>query len=208
MKFEKLNENKVRITLNMEDLKEKNIDLHSFMSSPIESQSLFLDMLALAEEKVGFTTENYKVTIEALAVSTGDFIFTLTRTKEQSDTKKKKISMKRRSIDLTKKSAIYCFHHFDDFILFCSFIDNSNKKNIEKISKTIQLYEFNGDYYLIFNHFVSDLNLLKCFLSSITEFAEYVNHAELFERKIREHGNLIIKSNAINVCKKYFLKKI
>ena len=82
MKIEKLNENKIRIILNLEDLKEKNIDFHSFMASPIETQSLFLDMLALAEEEVGFVTKNYRVSIEALAASTGDFIFTLTRSPE------------------------------------------------------------------------------------------------------------------------------
>lgn len=132
MKFEKLNDNKVRITLNIDDLKEKNVDLHSFMSSPIESQSLFLDMLEMAEEKVGFTTKDYKVTIEALAVSTGDFIFTLTRTKEDTDIKRKKVHMKRKSVDLTKKSAVYRFNTFDDFIHFCSFLDNSTVKGIRK----------------------------------------------------------------------------
>ena len=45
MKIEKLNENKIRITLDLNDLAEKDIDFHSFMSNPIESQNLFLDML-------------------------------------------------------------------------------------------------------------------------------------------------------------------
>ena len=45
MKFEKLNENKIRITLNNQDLAEKHIDFQSFMSNSQESQNLFLDML-------------------------------------------------------------------------------------------------------------------------------------------------------------------
>ena len=60
MRIEKLNENKIRIFLNLEDLKEKNIDLHTFMSSSLESQDLFLDMLSIAETEVGFKTHNYK----------------------------------------------------------------------------------------------------------------------------------------------------
>ena len=36
MKFEKLNENKIRITLSMHDLEEKDIDFHDFMSNSIE----------------------------------------------------------------------------------------------------------------------------------------------------------------------------
>lgn len=55
MKIEKLNENKIRITLDMNDLAEKDIDFHAFMSNPIESQNLFLDMLEQAEKEVRFS---------------------------------------------------------------------------------------------------------------------------------------------------------
>ena len=43
MKFEKLSENK--ITLTSQDLKDKNIDFHSFMSNTLEKQDLFWDIL-------------------------------------------------------------------------------------------------------------------------------------------------------------------
>ena len=36
MRFEKLNENKIRITLTNKDLEKKNIDFHSFMANPID----------------------------------------------------------------------------------------------------------------------------------------------------------------------------
>ena len=52
MKFEKLNENKIRIILSNQDLADKNIDFNSFMSNSAETQTLFLDMLEEAEEKV------------------------------------------------------------------------------------------------------------------------------------------------------------
>ena len=67
MKFEKLSENKIRITLSMRDLEEKDISFHDFMSNSLESQDLFLDMLEEAEEQIGFETRDCKVKIEALA---------------------------------------------------------------------------------------------------------------------------------------------
>ena len=67
MKIEKITDNKIRIFLNLDDLKAKNIDLHSFMSNSIESQSLFVDMLNEAEKTVGFYAKDSKVLIEALA---------------------------------------------------------------------------------------------------------------------------------------------
>ncbi len=75
MHIEKVTENKIRITLNLEDLKENNIDLHTFMSSSIDSQDLFYDMLDKAEKEVGFETKNYKLMIEALAIPERKFCF-------------------------------------------------------------------------------------------------------------------------------------
>ena len=63
MKIEKLNENKIRVTFNNLDLKKNNMDVHSFMSNSIESQSLFLNILDEAEREVGFITDNYKLSI-------------------------------------------------------------------------------------------------------------------------------------------------
>lgn len=54
MKFEKLSENKIRITLTVNDLKNKDIDFHNFMSNPLETQDLFLDILEEAKEKIRF----------------------------------------------------------------------------------------------------------------------------------------------------------
>ena len=79
MRFEKINENKIRITLSHQDLEAKHIDFHSFMSSSLDSQDLFFDMLDEAEKQIGFVTKDYRIRIEALAMSEGDFIVTVTR---------------------------------------------------------------------------------------------------------------------------------
>ena len=79
MKFEKLNENKIRITLSIHDLEEKDISFHDFMSNSIENQDLFLDMLEKAEEQIGFKAQDCKIKVEALAMTENDFIVTITK---------------------------------------------------------------------------------------------------------------------------------
>ena len=69
MRIEKITDNKIRIILDLDDLRKRNIDLHSFMSNSIESQDLFLDMLEKADEELGFKTDNYRLMIEAIATS-------------------------------------------------------------------------------------------------------------------------------------------
>ena len=209
MKIEKLNDNKIRITLNMEDLTERNIDFHSFMSNSIESQDIFLDMLDKAEKEVGFCTDDCRIMIEALALKNGHFIFTITKfdnTDEKKSEKKKTLHIKRKSSSVNFTKTIYSFESFDAFCDFCTFLrDTISEENLSNFAKSIELYEYNSNYYLIFSNInVNSINL-DYICSSITEFAHFVNSSELFERKIKEYGKLIIADSAINTCMEYFI---
>lgn len=207
MKIEKLNENKIRITLNLTDLEENHIDFHSFMSNSIESQKIFLDMLDKAEKEVGFVTENYRVMIEALAMSNGNFVLTVTRFEpEKANTtyKKKKVNIKRKVSLVDTKKAIYCFNSFDEYCSFCGFLSNNVLKYMNDFADAMSLYEYNDKYYLVISNIHVNNNLLKTFCSSITEFARFIEDANLFENKLHEYGNLIMKDNAIDTCIKHF----
>ncbi len=207
MKFEKLNENKIRITLNNQDLAEKHIDFHSFMSNSQESQNLFLDMLDEAEKKVGFITKDYKIRIEALAMSDGNFILTITRFGKNIDndsksSKMRKVKIKRKNLDMTSKQLIYHFNSFDDFCNFSNFISKSNK--FTNIAKNMVLYFYKNTYYLCISNINIEHQNIKQLYTLITEFGTYVDNSEVFGRKLAECGKIIIKNNAIKTCAKYF----
>lgn len=206
MRIEKITENKIRITLNIDDLKEKNIDFHSFMSNSIETQDIFFDMLKEAEEQIGFKTEDYKILLEALATPDGKFVLNVTRiTPDVDSSKKKKVLVKRRASKIDKKIAIYKFDSFDDFCNFATLLSTSNCSLIIKKIKKAILYSYNGTYYLVLNNILADLSLLKSFCSLISEFSTYINNSDLFEKKLSEYGKIIVKNNAIETCCKYFM---
>lgn len=207
MKFEKLNENKIRITLNNKDLAEKNIDFHSFMSNSQESQNLFLDMLNEAEKKVGFITKDYKLRIEALALSDGNFILTITRFGKniEPDTKSsklRKVKIQRKQLDITSKQLIYRFDSFEDFFALSKFMNKLNKFN--DIAKKIALYFYKDNYYLCFLDINADSEKVKKLYTIITEFGTYIDGTELVLKKLMECGKLVIKNNAIKTCVQYF----
>lgn len=207
MKFEKLNENKIRITLNNQDLAEKHIDFHSFMSNSQESQELFLDMLDEAEKKVGFITKDYKIRIEALAMADGDFILTITRFGKNIENgakplKLKNVKVKRKNIDMQSKQIIYRFDSFDDFCNFSSFISKIN--NFTNIAKSMVLYNYQDTYYLCLSNINIEHNNIKQLYTLITEFGTFVDDSEVFSRKLAECGKVVIKNNAIKTCNKYF----
>ncbi|MBR3162576.1 MAG: adaptor protein MecA [Clostridia bacterium] len=203
MKIEKITDNKIRIILNLDDLEAKNIDLHSFMSNSIESQSLFVDMLDEAERTVGFYTKDSKILIEALASSEGLFIFTITKVEEESS-KRKNLRIKRKNTNINYKKVIYKFESFDEFCNFCTYISNSNFGNLNSLAKNNSLYFYDNKYYLI----ITDINLnythVKGFFATISEFAKPINHPETFETKLSEYGTPIMKRNSIKRCNEYF----
>lgn len=219
MKIEKLNENKIRITLNMDDLKERDIDFHSFMSNSIESQGIFLDMLDTAQKEVGFNTDDCRIMIEALALKNGIFVLTITKFKHKtqdehkdedspSTFKKSSLHIKRKSPKLTGSKILYSFDSFDSFCDFCNFLEKSSYKNqILELGAASSLYEYNSCYYLIFSDINPNAEILKFIYPTITEFAHYVDNSELFERKVLEYGKPVINENAILESIKYFSRK-
>ena len=208
MKIEKLNDNKIRITLNIEDLNERNISMQSFMSNSIESQDIFYDMLDKADEEVGFNTDDCRIMIEALALKNGVFVLTITKFEHEegkSNLKRKNVHIKRKNPTINLDKTIYSFESFDAFCEFCTFLRNTlDEGQILDFSKKSDLYEYNSNYYLILSKINVNSISLKYICSSITEFAHFVNSSELFESKIKEYGKLVIEQNAILTCMEYF----
>ena len=213
MKFEKLNENKIKIIVSMKDLEDKDISLHDFMSNSIESQELFLDLLEEAEEKVGFKTSNCKIRVEAFAMTDKDFILTITKVlpdmakKQGNPTLRKKLKVKRKINNVeSSKDLIYKFNTFDDYCNFTEYLINNNLTDASKLAKSIQLYAYNNLYYLVFHNMNNNYNKLSTFYTSITEFGSYVLHPDLFIHKLYETGTLCVKNNALKKSFEYFIK--
>ena len=212
MKIEKITENKIRILLKSEDIHEKNIDLHTLMTKAVESQSFFLDILDKAEEEVGFNTDGYRLLIEAYSSPDEDFVFTITKYEDTNlhndessgpiATRKKAVPKKVR-IDTKAKSLIYSFDEFEEFCQLCTYLNCSNIK-VKGIAKSISLHKYNEIYYLLVKEINEKYSKNKNWFSIFSEFGKFVNFSTIFENKLQEHGNEIIKHNALNKGIKYF----
>ena len=199
MKIEKLTEDKIRITLNLEDLESKNIDFHSFMANSPETQHLFLEMLDKVEKEIGFVTKNYKLSIEAVATQTGHFILTITRLLEHNNELHKKVHIKRKLVNTACPVLVYQFDDFDNLCLLCEFIKH-NKHFYEIISSfdNISLYYYNN-YYLLFTNIYLDIQTVKNISAILSEFGKYVHNSNLFEKKLKEFGTAILPHHAIDM---------
>ena len=207
MKFEKLNENKIRITLTIQDLAEKEIDFHVFMSNSAEAQDVLLDMLEQAKKETGFDPEDYNLKVEALVMADTNFIFTITKLppEEKSKISKRKFTVKRKNIVPSSTQAVYCFNSFDDFNDFLVFLSKNTLFNYKKLAKSITLYEYKEKYYLLMSNInVEFIDKIK-FYTCITEFAKCVTNSKVFASKLKECGTLIMKNNALEIGFKHFV---
>lgn len=135
MQIKKINNNKLKVILNLNDLNEKNIDIDSFLSNSIESQNLFFEILDLAEEKYDFDIENNKAVVEAISLDNNIFVLTITKLKNDTLS------------TYSSKSLIYYFENTNDLLNFYSII----QKNNISLNQAF-IYQFSNKYYLLLNN--------------------------------------------------------
>lgn len=200
MKIEKLNEDKIKITLSIDDLAERNIDIQSFIYNSPESQDLFWDMMQEAEQKYGFNIDESMIYVEASSAGAGIFTLTVTKTtgslnlptsKTKSKLKKGNFKLKRKNVSVQSENSIYLFASFDDI---CEFCNSVNCSNVESNS----LYKLNEQYYL---------KTSRMPYNSILEFATQINNPELTFARIQEYGAVIAENNALQNIALHFTKK-
>ena len=207
MKIEKLTENKIRIILKKEDFKDKAININQVLLEEPESQKLFLEILTRAEKEVDFDTTGYKLLIEANIQNSDTFIFTITKYLEESantQIHKKILTIRKKSQIFNTSTLIYNFANFEDFCEFCDFIHNNHILNMKNLYKSAVLYFFNNTYYLVLDKINLSNSSISVLHSSLLEFAIFKKHTKNFKFKLKEHGKIIMKNNAISTGIKYF----
>ena len=63
---------------------------------------------------------------------------------------------------------------------------------------------FNNNYYLVLDNLNLENSNLSFFYSSLLEFSVIEKYSRNFIFKLKEHGKVILKNNAITTCIQYF----
>lgn len=203
MKFEKLSEYKLKITLSNDELPNSDGDLDSLMSDPSTARKSFLDILDKAKDEVGFYVGDNKVRIDAKCQYNGDFIFTITKLipkrKPLKKARPQKVSTNRKD-----NCVIYTFDNLENFFNFCSFLKKQKVNCLKDFCKYTELYKLDDKYYLVFNQINNEYKYLAKIYSCMTEFANFFSSQEIMVWMLKERGSLIIKNNAIQICQRNF----
>ncbi len=199
MKIEKINDNKIKITLSNSELEERNLDFQSLRYNTPEAQTLFLDMMKQAEYEHGFKTANCQLFIEAASVNNGQFIVTVTKLQEKTlppVPQKRKNSLP--ELKVKKKQTVVnqkIVYKFDNFEQICELV----KTKSVPLDIPSTLYEYNNTFFLVL------IPSPKTHLL-ILEFGEQVKDSKIAESFLYEHGNKIIDGEVMDVINKNFIK--
>ena len=189
-------------------LKDKKIDINELLLTSADSQKLFLEILNQAEKEINFDTTGHKLLIEASTENNEIFIFTITKYLEHDilvkSQHKKLLSTKKNSKMFISSPLIYSFESFDYFCEFCLFLHTNSNINFKKLYKSAALYLFNNNYYLVLDNLNLENSNLSFFYSSLLEFSVIEKYSRNFIFKLKEHGKVILKNNAITTCIQYF----
>lgn len=166
MQIEKINNNKLEVILSANDLKENNIDIHSFLSNSSETQNLFFNILDLAEKKYNFVVDEDKFMVESINLDENLFLITIT-----------KLSV---SEDKNNKSLVYRVDSFDEFYELTKIIHNTNN------SKNIHIYKYKNSYFFIFEN-LFDSKIIGYF----NEYGTIQNFCSYLENILFEYGTKI-----------------
>lgn len=208
MKMEKVDNNKIIITVSFSDLKQRNIDMSALTYSTAEAQELFWDMMEQAETEFGFDTSSAQLCIEAYPSTSDEFIITITKVPEMDDFEsiqkyiknrysRKELRTRKKSKRLSMSVLIYSFSDIDAVCMMA-------KKLVDIYSGESNLYKLKETYYLEFckNSFtIIDFRDIEPVLS---EYGDRVTNVSFYGGYLNEHGKKIINTDAIETLNQYF----
>jgi len=123
MKFEKINDTKIKIILTLKDIELNHVSIDTLFTNPDFSPQLLQTMLSEAEKNIGFVAGDSKLLVEATIDLNEEYIFTITKLVEEN------LNSENRT-----NSFIFKFENFDDYISLCTFLNNLSDLNLAKLN--------------------------------------------------------------------------
>lgn len=193
MKFEKLTETKIRISVSPKDLELNHISEKNIFSNSADSQNLLNSLIVEAEKKLSFKSDNAELLVEAIVLENNDYVFTITKLPDSKTCCKKNNNL-----------FIYKFEAFEDFINMCKFLKNFDFLCLSEISKNLSLFYCKNTYYLSFIETENSTIVIDYLKHFFDEFGKNVSNSSSIDGVLNEYGKVIFSKNAILKCLKNF----
>ena len=189
MKIEKLNNNKIKVTLTTMDLINLDIDVEQLAPDSKELHTFLFHIMETIREETGFNPYNGQVVVEATPSHEGISILVSKLCCESKKITKERFNnakgVKAKLKDLSYAKIFY-FKNFEDMCMALAQVPESSLSGGS-------LYKLNDTYCFIIKN---DIHSSRC-SAIMAEFAAKSSEYPLQVTYIREHGRLIAKGNEL-----------
>ncbi len=205
MRIERLDENKIKITVCGADIKMWNVDLKNFTENTAEAQDMFWFALKQAEQDVNFTVGQAQLLVETMPDDEG-FVMFISRIESEAalsealiragkQAKQTEFKARRRS----RLSTLLRIFKFRDFEEVCTGVAEIRELYMGKS----RLFKYNDEFYL-------ELIPLDSFgffemENILSEFAEKSKHPLTLQGVLNEYGKVMISTDAVAVIANNFI---
>ncbi|MCM3320747.1 MULTISPECIES: adaptor protein MecA [Cytobacillus] len=191
MQLERLNDNKIKILLTLDDLFERGLSKEDIWKDSLKWHQLFQDMLEEASEE--FDLDIYgTISIEIFSMQIQGMVMIVT-IQEEVEEEWLKDGIIDFQVDVDKQD--YILYEFDDFE---NIISLSHRK-IWKEEVVNSLYVYNGLYYVLI-----ECNRKQTEEKLISILAEYGTVSFVSLYIIKEYGKELIRDHALEKIEHYF----
>ena len=196
MKIEKVNKNKLKIILSIEELSMKNITIKDIEEGKKKAQNFFFDVIEDSDFADEFLQDDSRLLVEASVSNSNNFIITITKIDSNIHSNIDKL-LNNTTINYTISSTLYMFE---------------NLCNLEKFTKQAiiqelyvgsnSLYCQGNCYFLLFSkNCIKNTSFRKTF-AVLSEYCTKYFSKPLLISSILENSKPIIEKNAINILSK------
>lgn len=227
MKVEKINENKVKITLTIDELKQRKINIKDIEKDATLARNLFIDLIEESKLDEDFVLDDSQLYIEASSDNNNLFIVTITKidhmpdiskysiksknskakiktnTKKLNAALKSKVKVSRKPTNKASKSKESNIKYCVDSTLYTfssmkALLDACEIFKKEKLYYgKNSLYKYQDKYFILFEKSALNNKKFTKTFSIISEFCEKYYSEDLFDISIKENSKLIIKNDAL-----------
>lgn len=226
MKFKKINENKIMVSLSWKELASRNLDVKSLKSNSVAYQKFFWDMMERAQEELGFDVKGSQLMVETVPDKEGNLMITITKSDGENEVQSglerffsellqtglgslngsgDNVPEKERSdVSATgkdkKDNVRYDTFRFDDFEALVGFA-KSVQEGFNLVNK---LYLFENAYYLLVKSGPRKQKMADTLFDIALEFNAYPLESALWMPLLEERGKKIMNAKAIQTLAEKF----
>lgn len=189
MVVEKIKNNKFKISVSIEDLKNEGINFHVFMSSNLESHELFDKILLKIEKDFNLFVNSENIIIDTFYITDSNFIIILTN-KSDNDKNKPRVNVSRNIETSSNNINLYRFSSINELKHLLEFMKNTSSL-FYNILKECPIYSYNDLSFLVINQNGISEEFISSLDKYLSEFSFKINKPNNFYIKLIEYGSIV-----------------